>query len=115
MTKIEQLAQGVIALSEQNELLVKEASDLREQLDMLQKRAWAEEILVKARGANAPDGLRAATIEDFLAKRAQLENNTEIEKVAMFVDFLEESGGISLADDLTESRGDFTGWLADIA
>nr|NIQ11569.1 hypothetical protein [Gammaproteobacteria bacterium] len=66
----------------------------------------------------APDGLKTATIEDFLAKRAQLEQASDdhIDKVAMFVQYLDESGGLSLSEEVDQAeRGDLNEWLASIA
>jgi len=118
MTTLEKLAQGLTSMQDQNRLLAKEASELRERLEMFEKRAQAEEVLLQARQTEAPDGLKAATIEDFLAKRASLENSSDghIEKVAMFVQYLEESSGISLSEEMdTVNNGNFTDWLASIA
>lgn len=118
MTTRDKLAQGIMAFKSRSDLLEKEASDLRERLELFEKRAQAEEILLLARNTTAPEGLRAATIEDFLAKRAQLENASDghIEKVAMFVQYLDESGGLSLSEETDHTgRGDFNEWLASIA
>ncbi len=118
MEPLEQLTYGVLAFKEQNELLEKEAQELRERLEGFEKRARAEEVLTSAmRAATVPAGLRPCTIEDFLAKRAELEQASEnhIDKVAMFVQYCEDEEGIMLSDeDDSPGLGVFNEWLESI-
>lgn len=118
MTRLEQLAQRIMEERYESELMAKEASDLRDRLDFLEKRARAEQILLDARDGNAPPGLRASTIEDFLSKRAELESASDdhLEKVATLVQYMDDMGGLLLSDEPDELvSGDFNGWLASIA
>lgn len=119
MEPLEKLAVGLMKLKEHNEMLTKEAQELRERLENFEKRARAEEILVAAREvADAPGGIRAVTIEDFFEKRAALEeaSDSHMDKVAMFVEYLDDGDGLSLSD----GEGDVSGtnvineWLGEL-
>lgn len=119
MDKIAQLVDGVKFLATKVETLEKEAADLRAQLQMHEKRAQAEEVLITARQTNsAPESLKSRSIDDFLAKRAKLESSSH-EKIAQFeniVRMCESDGdGILLSDETDGAeRGDFNGWLRSI-
>ena len=113
-TAQEKLAEGVMQLKRENERLQKEAEALREHQELFEKRARAEEILLEAR--EKPSTLRTATIDDFLAKRAQLEdqNEEQLEKIASAVEYLDESDGIMIDDYEDDNpRQDFTEWLRE--
>ena len=107
-TKLEKLAQAVLRMKE-------EMDDLREQVDAFEKQAQAEEILIKARTAkNVPDGLKTATIEEFVAKRAELSSSSyaHIDKVATLVGYLEETDDLELSDEMDDAEPqDITSWL----
>lgn len=110
MSRLHKLASGVLALQ-------KEASDLREQLELHEKRAMAEEILMAARDKQgSPEGFKPGTIDDFLAKRAELEvkSHEELEKISSFLDFFDKED-ITLSDfSDTPERGDLNEWLNNI-
>lgn len=97
--------------------LEKQASDLQAQVAMYEKRAQAEDILLQARKTNAPDRLKANTIDDFLSKRASLEckEDGELEKVASMVSYFDDIDDfIGLSDENSDSGYDpldFTGNL----
>lgn len=114
-TAAERLAIGVMKIKNELQELQKEAQDLRERNETLEKRARAEEILLEAQGK--PSKLNAATISDFLTKRARLEVESygELEKIATAIQFIEDSDGLTLSDynDGSDS-GDFTQWLQNI-
>lgn len=114
--KLEKLASGVLALQKMNDDLADECERLKAKLETFEKRASVESILVDARRkSGSPTRLVTHTIEDFLTKRAALENqkDDEIEKVATMIRYLEDNDGIISLDE-NESRpssGDFTEWL----
>lgn len=103
-------------MTDKVETLQKEASDLRAQLEMYEKRAQAEDILLQARKTNAPDKIKASSIEDFIAKRANLETSdaSHLSKIASIVDMYEQNeDGIFVSDasDRNDNPLDFTGNL----
>lgn len=114
--KLEKLASGVLALQKMNDDLLEECENLKARLEYFEKRASVENILIDARKkSGSPSRLVTHTIEDFLTKRAALENqkSDEIEKVATMIRYLEDNDGIISLDE-NESRpssGDFTDWL----
>jgi len=86
-----------------------ENEELRKKLASHQQRQQAEDILIKANDAkDAPSKLNPASVEDFLAKRASLEDrdNDYLEKVAAAVDFAGEGDGFELADRVPGDPGD---------
>lgn len=117
--KLEKLASGVIALQKMNDDLFDQCKMLEEKLDFLEKRASVEQILIDARKKDgSPSKLVTHTIEDFLNKRAMLENkkNDEIEKVATMIRYLDDNDGIISLDENEShsSADDFTSWLMGI-
>jgi len=110
MSQLHKLASGVLALQ-------KEASDLREQVELHEKRAMAEEILLQARDKQgSPEGFKPGTIDDFLAKRAQLEAKSyeELQKISSFLEYFEKED-ITISDfDDEPSRGNLNDWLNNI-
>ena len=109
-------------LATENIDLKKEAENLREKVAKFEKRAEAEQVLIDLIHSNdAPIALRPSSVEDFLNKRAQIEEK-DLEtvklaaKMASAQDFgigdpenessLFNSSG-SKADDM------FTEWLLD--
>ncbi len=91
----------------------KEASELRAQLEIFEKRAKAEAILLSARETTAPDKLKAVTVNEFLSKRAALESKDfeHLEKLAGIVDLYESEGFSIFDEDDAPERGDLTSWL----
>lgn len=87
----------------------------KEELDVFEKRARAEDILINAQGTNAPPKLQVFSVEDFLAKRAELENasNERLEKIATLIEFCEENNdGFDLSDEIDDATvGDLNSWL----
>lgn len=116
---LEKLASAVLALQKMNDDLVDHCNYLEGKMEVLEKRASVEQILVDARRKDgSPAKLVTHTIEDFLSKRAMLENqkDDEIEKVATMIRYLDDNDGIISLDE-NESRsssGDFTDWLMSI-
>lgn len=91
---------------------------LEEELAPLRKRAAAERILIRSKDAKeAPSRLRPASVDDFLSKRAMLEESSpdELEKTAGLVDLYDGQGdglGIELFDDSpADGAGDFNDFL----
>ena len=112
----DKLATGVMKLKQDNNKLSKEASELRDRNDELEKRARAEEVLLKAKGT--PSKFNTSTVDEFLSKRAQLENSSyeELEKIATAIEFLDEDDGISIGDISDESEGgDIYSWLENLS
>lgn len=116
---LEKLASAVLALQKMNDDLADHCNYLEGKMEVLEKRASVEQILVDARRKDgSPSKLVTHTIEDFLSKRAMLENqkDDEIEKVATMIRYLDDNDGIISLDE-NESRsssGDFTDWLMSI-
>ncbi len=97
---VTKLASGVQELRTRYESAMEENSTLLQRVEALEKRAMAEEILLGARKqANVPAKFRAASIEDFLEKRAALENSSldHINKIASMIEYMGDGG----VDDLT--------------
>lgn len=114
---MDKLKAQIEALINDKNTFEKEASELRAQLEIFEKRAKAEEILLSARETSAPDKLKAVTVNEFLSKRASLESQdyAHLEKVAGIV-ALYESEDFSIFDDNdTPERGDLTSWLNSIS
>ena len=90
---IKKLALGTLKLREAYSDLKKEAEDMQSQLEALNKRAQVEDILLSALGTNT--SLRANDIEEFLAKRAELESRSfeELEKIALSLSLIESGDG----------------------
>lgn len=115
----DQLADGVLKLAALRDELIEENDNLRAELEMFQKRAQAEELLLRARHTNAPDSIKARTIDDFFDKRAELETSEldKLDKIAGIVELYEnsDSSGFDLSDlDDSDQRGDLTGWLKSL-
>ena len=108
--QIEKLASAVMHLVDEN-------ASLRAQLGMHEKRAQAEGLLLEARNTNAPDSIKYRSVDDFLAKRAQLETSTpeHLEKVAAIIDMYENNEDAISLSDITDERGkgNLTGWLEE--
>lgn len=107
-TKLEKLASAVLTMKEELDVL-------RDQVEFHNKRAQAEDVLLRARKArNVPDGLKTASIEEFVEKRSELEASSfdHIEKVAGIVDYLEEADDIHLSDEMDDADpADLNDWL----
>lgn len=118
MEKVAALTGGIVFLSDKVDALEKNASDLRSRLETFEKRAMAEDILVKARfSGGAPMELVARTADDFLSKRARLESKgiADLQKLAALVDLYTEDG-IGLSDESDSiAKGDLTNWLKSIS
>lgn len=118
MNKLEKLAEGVMSLKAQKEELQKVAEDYKAVVDNFEKRAMAEDILLRSSKApNAPGKLRAANLEDFIMKRAQLEQSSfeYLEKISSMIDFLDEGDGMELSDYADNSQPrDFNEWLSGL-
>lgn len=114
---LEKLADGVMALKGENESLKLKNDELMQKMASYENRDKAEMILLQARQKDgAPGTLVTKSIEDFIEKRAQLENkgSVEIEKVATLLEYMSEGDGISLSDreDRNVSSSDPLGdWL----
>lgn len=113
--KLDKLAEMVFKLKADHEILAEQNEAQAEELASFRKRAQAEDILLRSRQAkDAPDGLRAVTIEEFVEKRAMLEaqSGEHIDKVATLIGYLEEGDGLSLSDEMDDSDpSDLTEWL----
>lgn len=114
----EKLASRVAQINEELEQVKKERDEALEKLADMRRRQRAENILIEAResGDDLPDNLRPMSLDDFFAKRAQLEEKQEdeLEKIASLVEMSESGYGIetvpSIPDDETDP-GDFEGFL----
>jgi regulator of protease activity HflC (stomatin/prohibitin superfamily) len=109
---IQKLALGTLKLKDAFKAQQDEVARLEGELASLQKRAQAEEILLQAQGTNT--SLRANDVEEFLAKRAQLEQMSleELDKVAHSVSLLEANNGdITLSDYDDSSKESLNDWL----
>jgi hypothetical protein len=98
---LEKLADGVMAMRDENNNLKQQNEELIEKLAGFEIREMAESILLQARQKEgAPGTLITKSIEDFMDKRAQLERkgSQEIEKVATLLEYIAEGDGISLSD-----------------
>lgn len=114
---MDKLSTQITALIKDKNTFEKEASDLRAQLEIFEKRAKAEEILLSARETTAPDKLKAVTVNEFLSKRASLESQdfAYLEKVAGIVALCETEDFSIFEDNDTPERGDLTSWLSSIS
>ena len=94
----QKLANGVFALKEAYDLLLEKNAELETKIETFEKRALAEDLLVKARNTNT--NLRANDLDEFLAKRAQLEEE-EVErlvKIAASLELINDEGDIEIGD-----------------
>lgn len=115
-TTADKLANGVMSLKQEKEELEKMASQLKERNQELEKRARAEQVLLKAK--DKPNKFNVSTVDEFLSKRAQLEDtdDSELEKIATAIDFIEAGDGITIDDyESGGGNGDFNDWLKEIS
>ena len=107
--KLQQQELELYELREANE-------ELQTRLEALEKRAHAENILLRAlETKDAPSKLRPHDLQDFLSKRARLEHQDDryLEKAAMLVDMCNEKDAFEMSDvpDRQDGYGDLAGWL----
>ena len=111
---LEKIASATLRLKDEYDELQKVA---QAQEYKLQKRAQAEDILMKARNnPNAPINLRPSTLEDFFQKRAQLEENSDqhLEKVALMLDYMSNTQDFLLDDEEEVEKKDFNSFLREL-
>ena len=114
----QKIAAKLSELNEEKGRLEEELDEAIEKVAAHEKRQMAEDILIKAHQADeVPSKLKPASVEDFFAKRAQLEEKSpdELEKLAALVEVAGEGIGAELVDSVPSSENndpsDFTGWL----
>lgn len=110
-TKLEKIAMATLRLKDEFDELRKVAND---QAQQLQKRAQAEDILIKARSnPSAPIGLRPSTLEDFFQKRAQLEEGSpeRLEKIALMLEYSSNTQDFLVEGEEEVERQDFNSFL----
>jgi len=112
-------AKRIMNLKEARNSLQEENEQLREKLATLQRRQQVEELLLEARETDeAPERLKAASLERFLGLRAKMEEKSsdEIEKVASFLTMCDGDGGGLIPSDLPDPQGEqgFTEWLESV-
>lgn len=111
-------ARRIMNLKEAREELQEENEQLREKLATLERRQKIEELLLQARETDeAPERLKAASLERFLGLRGQLEEKSseEIEKVATFLTMCDHEDGGLIPSELPDSRDSgFTEWLKSV-
>jgi hypothetical protein len=108
----EKLAAGTLKLKANCDELQERCGLLEEELANFQKRAQIEELLLEARGK--PTKLNTATIDEFLAKRAHLENHSiqSLEKIGGYLDLVENEDGIEISDESDSPNGNsFVEWI----
>ncbi|MFB6373606.1 MAG: hypothetical protein ABEN55_10925 [Bradymonadaceae bacterium] len=119
--KRKEIAKKAAQLKKEKERLKEERDEALQKVAQLERRQQAEDVLIEAKDADeVPSRLKPASVDDFLAKRAQLEekNDDELSKIASLVEFSEDGYGAEPADsfrDPSETRdpSDFEGWLRD--
>lgn len=82
---------------------------LQEKVASLERRQQAENILIQAKDAGeAPSQLKPASVDDFLAKRASLEDQEDeyLEKVATMVEFTGDGDGLEIAGNIPGRAAD---------
>ncbi|MGI9527022.1 MAG: hypothetical protein ACR2MS_07940 [Weeksellaceae bacterium] len=115
-TTLEKVAEATLRLKHEYDELEKVAHVQQEKLE---KRAMAEDILLRARSSsNAPTGLRPSSLEDFLTKRASLEDSTleHLEKIALMLDYVATSNDFTVDNEASdnEPKRDFNSFLKEI-
>lgn len=116
-TILEQLAEGVMALRQENETLKTEKASLLEKVAGFEDRERAENILLEARQkSGAPNALVTRSIEDFVEKRAALQRSghEKIEKLATLLEYIDSVDEISLSEgeERSYSVDPITDWLS---
>ena len=96
--------------------LEQELNSAINKLASFEKRAQAEDVLIRANETEgAPERLQTVTVDEFLGKRAQLEDREDgyIDKAAALVEFSSGGDDFILSDMPAgdASPADLTGWL----
>jgi hypothetical protein len=115
-TLVDRVATRLMSLETERNEARAENQQLREKIASLSRRNRAEDVLIRAlQSPDAPQKLKVASLEEFLAKRAALETEDDeyIEKMAMLIDLCDDPHGFEVSDFSSEDTyGDFGAWLA---
>lgn len=111
-------ADRILDLKEARDEAQKRVEELEEKVAELERRQKAEEVILEARDCeDAPDHMKVASIDRFLALRAKFEekDQEEFQKVATTVAMWNDEDGGIMPSELPDSddSGDFNEWIKD--
>ena len=112
-------ADRILTLKEDLEDAQEKIAELESKLAQHERRQQAEEIVLEAREADqAPDRMKAASVDRFLALRAELEDKDgdELQKVATTVSMWNDDDGGIFPSEWPDSNepGDFNEWIKKV-